>query len=575
MGGTSPVARGPLGAAEAEAAGGLRRRRGYLRGAFVVEHAPAGPTARHAAILVLPPLGYEDTSAYRPLRVLADTLAAKGYSVWRLDWPGLGDSAGEAETPNLFESMRAAVSEAVAALRARGHGRIIGVGVRGGALFALAEPGLDDLILWGLPASGRAWVREERAFHRMAARAFGAAPAGATPPAGALEAGGFGFSAETVLGIEGLDAVTLAARAGRGRVLLIPREGSTPAAALRSAFEASGAALTLSEAGGVGDLLEDPYRAALQPRVSEAILDWLPAEEGRLPLGPARWAPSITFDGQVRERPWIAAGGSGELSGILCEPAGGAGPGARWVIFYNAGGVRRSGPNRLWTRAARALARAGRPSLRIDVRDVGDSDGAHAPHKDLEAMYSEASIADALLAYDHAVAAGAGAVDVVGLCSGAFLGAQVAARRRVRRALLFNGLAFVWNEDAKASGMTAQIGRSLLDARRWRRLLSGRIDRVALVRSMAVKARMKAEASLTRLRGGEVESEVSQLFRLIHAQGTLTELVSSEGDPSIAYLERLVAAPLRPPLTVIPGVDHTIRPLWAHERVVALVLGEG
>ena len=49
---------------------------------------------------------------------------------------------------------------------------------------------------------------------------------------------------------------------------------------------------------------------------------------------------------------------------------------------------------------------------------------------------------------------------------------------------LFNGLAFVWDDDARASSMTSQIGRSLLDARRWRRLLTGRIDARALARSI-------------------------------------------------------------------------------------------
>ena len=33
--------------------------------------------------------------------------------------------------------------------------------------------------------------------------------------------------------------------------------------------------------------------------------------------------------------------------------------------------MRRCGPNRLWTRAARQLAAQGQPSLRLDVHDVG------------------------------------------------------------------------------------------------------------------------------------------------------------------------------------------------------------
>ena len=45
------------------------------------------------------------------------------------------------------------------------------------------------------------------------------------------------------------------------------------------------------------------------------------------------------------------------------------------AVFLNAGAVRRIGPNRLWVEAARRWARAGVPSVRMDLEGIGDADG--------------------------------------------------------------------------------------------------------------------------------------------------------------------------------------------------------
>ncbi|MDP2307741.1 MAG: alpha/beta fold hydrolase [Pseudomonadota bacterium] len=553
-----------------------RRARYYLGEAFVVEHGPASGAVRGTAILILPPMGYEDTCAYRPLRVLADALARAGHVVMRIDWPGLGDSARDDGDPALVDRCREAVAAAAASLRARGFTRVAAVGVRAGGLIALASDALDELVLWATPPRGKGYLREERAFHKMAAHAYGDPPAGRPPlPEGAVEAGGFVYNPRTVAALEGLVAAELAAQLATTRrvrrVLLIERDGTAPLSAFTDALAGAGAEVSVSSASGLGSLLENPYEAALDPSVEAAVLGWFSLGAGVIvPLTTAR-KDTIVLDSGVRERPWVHRGGAGELSGIVCEPAGGAPAGAAWTLFFNAGGIRRAGPCRLWTTAARSLAAAGHPSLRFDVRGVGDSDGSSIPHRDLEEMYSESSIEDALAAYDALRARGAGAIDVVGLCSGAFLGVQVAVRRPVRRALLFNGLAFVWNDDARASGVTAHIRGSLLNARRWRRLLTGRIDAVALARAVVSKSRITLGEAASRLRGEPPPDEVAALLRAVARSGTDLHLVSSEGDPSIAYLERHLPPRQRPRLTVLPGVDHTIRPIWAHAGVVQLI----
>lgn len=551
------------------------RHRGYLAGCFVVEHRPV-VTGRATAVLLLPPFGYEDTCAFRPLRVLADRLAAEGATVLRLDWPGLGDSAGDDAEPDLVPRRIEAARAAVADLRRRGAARVVVVGLRAGALVALAAGDADALVLWAPPASGKALLREERAFHKMAARYFGEPPAEAVaPPPGAVEAGGFLYRAPTVAALEKLVAAELAAawmerRRGQGApALLLPRDGGEVPEALRAALPGA----TVGPEAGVGALLENPYESTVPAPVADALAAFCAGGPAGT-VAPPRFDDRLSLPDGVVERPWVGRGEAGELSGVVCEPPGGAPAGVPWTIFYNAGGIRRSGPNRLWTTAARALAARGRPSLRFDVRDVGDSDGAAEPHHDLEEMYSERSVADALAAVDTVRAFGAGAVDAVGLCSGAFFGMRAAEARDVRRAVLFNGLVYVWDEEGKAGGMTAQITRSLLDGRRWRRLLTGRIDARALARAVLTEGRLRAARLAARARGAAPPDPVGEIVARVASRGTDLHFVCSAGDPSIEYLDRHLPPGLTARRTVLPGVDHTIRPVWAHPRVVELLLAD-
>lgn len=550
------------------------RHRSYLRGAFLVEHHPAGIPRRGPAIVILPSLGYEDTCAYRPLRVLADTLAQEGHVVVRVDWPGLGDSVGDDASPDLVPQMIAVVGEVVASLRARGASQVAGIGLRAGALFALTSAGFDDLVLWAPPLTGKAFLREERAFHKMAERYFGTTPEAVAPvPEGAVEAGGFLYRAETVAALEALAAAPLVATAGLTRVLLIPRDGADPPPALLAAFGAAGTAVVLGPAEGLADLLENPYQSTVLPSVQDAILRFFAGGDAGPPIPPPPRGAPLALPGGVTEMPWVADGATGQLSGIVCLPAGGAKAGAAWTVFYNAGGIRRSGPNRLWTLAARRLAAQGTPSLRFDVHDVGDSDGATLPHHDLDEMYSPATMDDAVRAIDAVGLAGGSAVDVVGLCSGAFFAVHAADRRPVRRALLINGPAYVWNEEARTAGVTSQVTRSLLDGRRWKRLLTGRIDRRFLVEALTQESARTVTRAWGRLRGAAPPDEVTELIRRVEGRGTRLHFLCSEGDPCIAYLDAHLAPDAAARRTVIPGVDHTIRPLWAHARVLDLIVG--
>src|SRR4029453_12762043 len=68
-------------------------------------HHPARPTARRGAGVVLcAPIGSEYICAYRAWRILAERLAGVGFDVFRFDYEGTGDSAGDPEEPNRLQA---------------------------------------------------------------------------------------------------------------------------------------------------------------------------------------------------------------------------------------------------------------------------------------------------------------------------------------------------------------------------------------------------------------------------------------------------------------------------------------
>src|SRR5687768_785158 len=98
---------------------------------------PAGAVGTRG-VVVCAPFGQEGTHSYRPLRTLAQRIAADGSPVLRFDWPGSGDS-GDREAPvETAAGWTQPVCEAVAALRANADvDEVALVGLRVGATIAL------------------------------------------------------------------------------------------------------------------------------------------------------------------------------------------------------------------------------------------------------------------------------------------------------------------------------------------------------------------------------------------------------------------------------------------------------
>ena len=339
-----------------------------------------------AAVVCAAPFGYENICAHRSLRILADELAGGGIAALRFDFPGTGDSDGEQRLP----AWKAAVADAVATLRREtGCTRIaiIGVGLSGTITLASLDGGLniDKLILWG-SIEGRAWLRQQRAYHRVTAiKPSQDEPPSPPTPEGLEEFSGFPMTAVLA---EELTALDVAAGAGR-RVAVEPAPARCPGALAHGRRNEE-----LPRCGP--ERARHPIRHGKLRRIRPDVRRAAPVDRAqggdrahaRL-AGPGRSWPCRLRARQRDEcqrkdsnrEGWphrgdcaIQPGNGGLLFSIETRPVGRA-PEPTWCVWLTGRAVRHVGPNRIWVRFAREIAARGFASLRLDGRSVGDSEG--------------------------------------------------------------------------------------------------------------------------------------------------------------------------------------------------------
>lgn len=229
---------------------------------------------------------------------------------------------------------------------------------------------------------------------------------------------------------------------------------------------------------------------------------------------------------------------------LLSHPvpeADGSAPGA--VLFLNAGVLHRIGPNRIYVRLSRSLARRGWLGLRFDFSGIGDS-----PGRDDESGFDDYTIEETveamnLLEDSHA----AREFVLVGICSGADIAYRVARRdERVRALVLINPMVLDANEAEQVLSRAADrtklryYVRRTLDPRSLLRFVSFRSD----YRTIVSIARRKLARMLRRPTPVPPERETDCLAELesLLARDVRMCLIFSEGSTAFDVFE-LVLAP--------------------------------
>jgi pimeloyl-ACP methyl ester carboxylesterase len=586
----------PTGAGEPSAAKALYIRDGEEGPAvFAIFHEPAQP-AHDVAILMCPPFGWEDMCSYRARREWADSLAAGGFAVLRIDLPGSGDSPGGPHDPERLRAWTAGADTAARWLsNATGARRVaaIGIGLGGAIAYNALAAGapIDDLVLWGTSARGKTHLRELRAFSYMETPAE---PDVETPANvqdtddGSLAIAGYVLSEETQRELQELDLSELPApRLGSAHVLLLERDGRPVDTRLKDAIERHGAKLTIGEGDGYAAMMmaELPHSIsahAVFDRVSEWLLDEVVATEagtngtrdgGESPRGDVSIEISMPDGVRVRETPITIEHPLGNPVGILTEPVGPAV--GLCAVWLNAGPQRRIGPNRMWVEAARRWAAQGVPSFRVDLAAIGDADGDSHKLLEIASYYTDGYLDQVRLVLDTLEARGLTPRFILGgLCAGAYWSLRIAQEdARVSAAAALNPGYVVYDGGlSNAIGQGRELGPRLLERSTWARVLRGQFTPSSHLRALRTILTAMARRVLQLPRrilspSAGSENEITQLFDRLREQDQHTLILFAGEERLYRELlagERLTGLERWPNISVehIPmaGDMHTLRP---------------
>lgn len=537
-------------------------------------HTYVPETFGRVGIVVVPPFGWEDICFYRPVRFLIQRLAEHGFPALRFDLPGSGDSSGSAFDKGLVEAWIDSIEDAAAELRAiSGVEQVAVLGIRLGGLLAVAAAArgadIQDLILWGAPPSGRAELRELRAFANMERREYATTAPTPPQPDPGFEVGGFLLAPETRSALESLE-IPAAGLSGR-RVLLLSRDNIQPDAKLVRILESAGCAVEVGEGSGYAALMVGTHDAPIPDNTARVMLDFLgPGLRDRTadPASDPATALLTEPGGAVVETIYPIASAGRSLFGILAEP-GPRTPRADWcLLFLNAGGVRHIGPNRMWVEAARRWASRGVVSLRLDLAGIGESDGDQL--LDIPGLYQEHLVEQVDLAMESLRARfGFERFAAIGLCSGAFWAFHAAIRDpRIRAAILLNPRLFFWDPEVDRRRMRRRATKALVNWWDWYRIASGRV-RLRLVKR-AARALFDTSVPVQAGAGRQIPAQnMAEAWKALARHGTKLTLVFTEGEPLLREMEEEGQMPPADNPRIcclrVANAGHTFRPRWAQK----------
>ena len=556
---------------------------------FGFYHPPEGAASRGLGVVLCNPLGYEAMCAHKTYRHLADRLAARGFAALRFDYHGTDDSSGHPDEPERLSAWLESIQAAIEELRERSGVREVALfGTRFGATLATvvaANRGdVHSLLLWAPAPSGRAYMRELRAF-RMIKLPSGLEP---TPREdGGEETAGYLLGKDTVAELTALDLTSHKERVAR-RVLIVPRDDLPGGEArLAKAFEAGGAEVRVAAEPGYAKMMRDPQETVVPDETLDKMVDWLAEAtypEERASRAPRSLRATMSAVGPakrstVTERP-IQFGEDNRLFGILTEPAERPPRNRPALLFLNVGANHRVGPNRMYVNLARDLASLGYVSFRFDVAGLGDS--RTTPGVKEGRLYAKDSVADVRTAMSLLTKLyGSEKFIAVGLCSGAYLAFHTCVEdTRVVGQVLMNPQTFVWREGdsleisvRKSYHSTRYYGRALFEPTAWRRAVRGELNfrGVAGVLRERLVARTKdilREAG-ARARGKKApQSEIERAFKAASGRGVECLLVYSFMDGGLDVIEKHLGRNARKMrkaknfrLELVDGADHTFTPV--------------
>ena len=407
---------------------------------FGVAHLPVDNQIR-GGVLICGSLGKEGMDSVRLHRVLAGSLASRGFAVLRFDYLGLGDSAYAQGRDDAVANWVASVGHALDYLTLIGAQSATAIGIRAGCLILdeyLGQSHIVDRVVYLDPyGTGRRYLREHRTLFRLSVGADAATPGEVSIIGGRLSVHAAAEFAALRMGANPVSAH------GVDNVLLVGRPAETDK---HVTALASAEGVDSIIAGGLPECAAPtPTPLPIPFTAVDSIIDWI---DGNAPTRTHRVVPQyLTTVTMPAERPdgvdvfesieRIAPSG---LFAIRTQPRRRRPAPAKTVLFFVMSNDLHVGPAREWVELSRRIAAAGSQAVRWDPAGQGLSGPISRDR--WRRIYSKADITDSV-AVARQACHDAGELQLVGICSGAWYAAQAARNIGAQSAILVN--VQVWN----------------------------------------------------------------------------------------------------------------------------------
>lgn len=408
---------------------------------FGVVHLPVDNQIR-GGVLICGSLGKEGMESVRLHRILADSLARRGFGVLHFDYLGLGDSAYAQVRDDAVANWVASVGHALDYLTLIGAESATAIGIRAGCLILdeyLAQSHTVNRVVYLDPAgTGRRYLREHTTLFRLSAGEDAHTPGEVSIIGGRLSDHAAAEFAALRMGANPVSAH------GVDNVLLVGRPAETDK---RVTALASAEGVDSITTGGLPEcarsqdvLLPIPFTAV------DSIIEWI---DGKVPTRTHRAVPQyLTTVTMPAEGPdgvdvfeSIERIEPNGLFAIRTLPRRRSPAPAKTVLFFVAAKNLHVGPAREWVELSRRIAAAGSQALRWDPAGLGLS--GQISRDPSRFVYSKADITDSIAVARHACQ-DAGELELVGICSGSWYAAHAARNIGAQSAILVNLMPWNW-----------------------------------------------------------------------------------------------------------------------------------
>jgi len=533
-------------------------------------------------------MGYEALRAHQSWRVLAGSLAAAGLPTLRFDYPGAGDSLGDANDPILLDSWRRSIRESVAWMHETlGVREIVLIGFRIGATLAAEVGGASHLVQLAPVVKGSAYLRELRLLSRMLV-ANGSTPHERAADESEIDLEGFTTNASTLAAIKDLDLTQLSV-CPAPQVLIMAESSARRIEDYAAHLVALGATVEAMTLQNYQALAPDRTPTAAPAADFAEIVAWASSGVRRMVVT----APEagILCGDSFAERV-VRFGQGGSLAGVLCEPNGQAVKSL--VLLLNTGANYHIGCGRSFVDCARSLAAKGVASLRMDSLGIGDSDPVEQGARSV--LYREARHADVFCALDWASERGFVDFYLAGVCSGATLALLSAVKDARVKGVVLGNIQVLTNLQDEAAietrlnlalGATSTYVAKAMRLRSWARVFTSEITISKLLAIAAALLRRNGAVYWTRLMAklgafGSISikgREAYANFQTLSQRGARILVFHGDADAGLEELAICFGPDARGlrvlpgvRLATIPGLDHACSSLRARELLTEKIV---